>query len=173
MKVTHEKLELLTDFLSLPGAQFACPKNAKDGSQYDDERQCDKFYECNDGVPTTKLCPDGLVFDPTIRKINKCDQPFNVDCGDRTELRKYIIISIRSRLHPLQGSVCLSSCHLLWYCTSTINTVIHTQYINIVSTVKFSDEWLCLIGSTFLVAPQMVSTVSALNAALIFVSETD
>lgn len=46
------------------------------------------FYQCTDGVARTKLCPDGLVFDPTIRKINKCDQPFNVDCGDRTELRK-------------------------------------------------------------------------------------
>lgn len=29
------------------------------------------------------------MFDPTIRKINKCDQPFNVDCGDRVELREY------------------------------------------------------------------------------------
>lgn len=68
------------------GAQFKCP--AKDG-QYEDSIQCDKYYECTDGIPTPKLCPDGLVFDPTIRKRNKCDQPFNVECGDRTELRKY------------------------------------------------------------------------------------
>jgi len=63
---------------------FRCPD--KDG-QYEDPVQCDKFYECVDGVATEKLCPDGLVFDPTIRKINKCDQPFNVDCGDRQELQ--------------------------------------------------------------------------------------
>ncbi|GAB0095995.1 protein obstructor-E-like [Sergentomyia squamirostris] len=63
---------------------FKCPP--KDG-QYEDSVQCDKFYECSDGHAVTKLCPDGLVFDPTIRKINKCDQPFNVDCGDRTELQ--------------------------------------------------------------------------------------
>ncbi|KAL0850459.1 hypothetical protein ABMA28_012258 [Loxostege sticticalis] len=69
---------------ALVSAQFKCP--SKDG-QYEDERQCDKFYECVDGVATEKLCPDGLVFDPLIRKINKCDQPFNVDCGDRTELQ--------------------------------------------------------------------------------------
>lgn len=73
-------------------AQFKCPP--KDG-QYEDPRQCDKFYECVDGVPKEKYCPDGLVFDPLIRKINKCDQPFNVDCGDRTELRKGIICSAR------------------------------------------------------------------------------
>uniref|UniRef100_A0A182M4T1 Chitin-binding type-2 domain-containing protein n=1 Tax=Anopheles culicifacies TaxID=139723 RepID=A0A182M4T1_9DIPT len=63
---------------------FKCP--AKDG-QYEDSLQCDKFYECVDGRATERLCPDGLVFDPTIRKINKCDQPFNVDCGDRVELQ--------------------------------------------------------------------------------------
>lgn len=68
-------------------AQFKCPP--KDG-QYEDARQCDKYYECVDGIATEKLCPDGLVFDPLIRKVNKCDQPFNVDCGDRTELRKIL-----------------------------------------------------------------------------------
>lgn len=55
---------------------------------YEDEVQCDKYYECNDGVAREKLCPDGLVFDANIRRANKCDQPFNVDCHDRTELRK-------------------------------------------------------------------------------------
>lgn len=65
--------------------QFQCPK--KDG-QYEDSVQCDKFYECKDGKATPKLCPDGLVFDPLNRKVNKCDQPFSVDCGERTELRK-------------------------------------------------------------------------------------
>lgn len=51
--------------------------------------QCDKYYECRDGVAKERLCPDGLVFDQGIRKLNKCDQPFNVECGDRTELRKF------------------------------------------------------------------------------------
>ena len=67
--------------------QFQCP-NDKSG-QYKDDIQCDKYYECHDGVATEKICPDGLVFDETIRLKNKCDQPFNVDCGDRTELRKF------------------------------------------------------------------------------------
>lgn len=55
---------------------------------YEDPIQCDKFYHCEDGIATEKLCPDGLVFDPLNRKVNKCDQPFNVDCGNRLELRK-------------------------------------------------------------------------------------
>lgn len=67
------------------GAAFQCPKP---NGQFEDDVQCDKYYECEDGVAKAKLCPDGLVFDPLNRKINKCDQPFNVDCGDRVELRK-------------------------------------------------------------------------------------
>ncbi|XP_030749005.1 protein obstructor-E-like [Sitophilus oryzae] len=63
---------------------YKCP--AKDG-QYEDSRQCDKYWECVEGEAKPKLCPDGLVFDPLIRKRNKCDQPFNVECGDRTELQ--------------------------------------------------------------------------------------
>ncbi|XP_049297949.1 protein obstructor-E-like [Anopheles funestus] len=65
-------------------AQFKCPKNR---GQFEDEVQCDKYYVCDEGEATEKLCPDGLVFDPTIKLINKCDQPFNVDCGDRLELQ--------------------------------------------------------------------------------------
>ncbi|XP_067009763.2 protein obstructor-E isoform X2 [Anabrus simplex] len=65
-------------------AAYTCP--SKDG-QYEDPKQCDKYYECDGGRVTEKLCPDGLVFDPLIRKTNKCDQPFNVDCGDRLELQ--------------------------------------------------------------------------------------
>lgn len=70
--------------LVISDAAFKCPP--KDGL-YEDPKQCDKFYECIDGEAEEKLCPDGLVFDPTIRKINKCDQPFSVDCGDRLELQ--------------------------------------------------------------------------------------
>uniref|UniRef100_A0A1A9W224 Chitin-binding type-2 domain-containing protein n=1 Tax=Glossina brevipalpis TaxID=37001 RepID=A0A1A9W224_9MUSC len=65
-------------------AEFKCPKP---NGQFEDDIQCDKYYECDDGVAKEKLCPDGLVFDPLIRRINKCEQPFNVDCGDRIELQ--------------------------------------------------------------------------------------
>lgn len=82
-----KKFVLLAVLIVAANAQkssYKCPE--KDG-QYEDPIQCDKFYECVDGVATEKLCPDGLVFDPLNRKINKCDQPFNVDCGDRIELQ--------------------------------------------------------------------------------------
>lgn len=82
-------IELILTRLVYPisdAQKFQCP-NDKNGV-YEDEVQCDKYFECRDGIAKERLCPDGLVFDPTLRKVNKCDQPFNVDCGDRTELRK-------------------------------------------------------------------------------------
>lgn len=75
-----------SSYFLIDSQKFQCPNNKN--AQYEDEVQCDKYYDCHDGVAREKLCPDGLVFDPTIRRLNKCDQPFNVDCGDRTELRK-------------------------------------------------------------------------------------
>ncbi|EDW26563.1 GL13082 [Drosophila persimilis] len=70
---------------TVSAAGFECPKP---NGQFADEIQCDKFHVCEDGVPKARLCPDGLVFDPLNRKFNKCDQPFNVDCEDRTELQE-------------------------------------------------------------------------------------
>lgn len=47
-----------------------------------------RYYECYDGVAEERLCPDGLVFDPFSRKREVCDHYFNVDCGQRLELRE-------------------------------------------------------------------------------------
>lgn len=34
------------------------------------------------------LCSDGLVFNGNLTRPGKCDQLFNVDCGNRTQLRE-------------------------------------------------------------------------------------
>lgn len=73
-------------FLISDAIDFKCP-NDKYG-QYADEVQCDKYYECEDGKAAERLCPDGLVFDESIKLKHKCNQAFNADCGDRLELRK-------------------------------------------------------------------------------------
>ncbi|XP_076351949.1 protein obstructor-E-like [Tachypleus tridentatus] len=70
-------------FISVTG-QFECP--TKEG-YYPDPKQCDKYYRCRDGKPIEHLCDDGYVFPIKNPLYSRCDYPFNVDCGDRTELQ--------------------------------------------------------------------------------------
>ncbi|XP_055534169.1 protein obstructor-E-like isoform X1 [Wyeomyia smithii] len=65
--------------------EFTCPREQ---GQFEDPYQCDKYYDCSNGNVKEKLCPDGLVFNPSSKLSNKCDQVFNVDCGNRKELQK-------------------------------------------------------------------------------------
>lgn len=68
------------------GQDFRCP----DGPGFfPDSIQCDLYYKCSKGVAEEKLCPDGLVFVDKDPNHERCDIPANVDCGDRTELRKF------------------------------------------------------------------------------------
>ena len=41
-------------------ATFDCPER---NGYFPDPEQCDLYYECIDGVPEAKLCPDGLLFE--------------------------------------------------------------------------------------------------------------
>ena len=45
--------------------------------------QCDLYYICENNVAKATLCPDGYLFDDTIRNREKCVLPHNVDCGKR------------------------------------------------------------------------------------------
>ena len=65
---------------------FECPEEA---GVFPDPEQCDKYYECVDGLPETKFCPDGLLFDASDPNSELCDYPFNVDCGAREYVREY------------------------------------------------------------------------------------
>jgi len=79
-------LNSISNFFFSPAGQsnFRCPE--KDG-YFEDTNQCDKYYDCLDGIAEERLCPDGLVFDPFSRKREPCDHYFNVDCGDRLDLQ--------------------------------------------------------------------------------------
>ena len=66
-------------------APFNCPEN---NGFFPDPEQCDLYYECIEGVPEAKLCPDGLLFEDGNPNQEKCDYPFNVECGVREYVRK-------------------------------------------------------------------------------------
>ena len=66
----------------------SCPP---EGVQYfPDNEQCDKYYECRNGVGSEKLCPDGLLFNDQITDGRyPCFYPPEVDCGSRSRTREY------------------------------------------------------------------------------------
>jgi len=59
-----------------------CPE---DNGFFADALQCDRYYECQDGVVSEQFCPDGLVFDEASSSYAKCGFPFSVDCTGRDE----------------------------------------------------------------------------------------
>lgn len=95
--------------------EFTCPR--EDG-QYEDPYQCDKYYECNDGRVREKLCPDGLVFDPTSKLPAKCDQPFNVDCKERKELQDPRPVGACPRQNGFFAHPDPSICNVFYNCVS-------------------------------------------------------
>lgn len=55
-----------------------------------DAEQCDKYYQCDNGKITEKLCADGTVFNDFSSEYEKCDLPFGIDCASRPKLREYL-----------------------------------------------------------------------------------
>ena len=93
--------QFLISFSPAGQSNFRCPE--KDG-YFEDTNQCDKYYDCLDGIAEERLCPDGLVFDPFSRKREPCDHYFNVDCGDRLDLRKcffFLLIDVQVEVFPV------------------------------------------------------------------------
>jgi len=63
-----------------PSFNFDCPEP---NGLFADKEQCDLYYHCEDGQSESILCPDGLLFDDSIRNHEKCVLPHGVDCGNR------------------------------------------------------------------------------------------
>lgn len=48
-----------------------------------------RYLQCENGIPTEKLCPDGLFFNSKTSIFSyPCQYPPEVDCEGRTQLRK-------------------------------------------------------------------------------------
>ncbi|XP_037079553.1 uncharacterized protein LOC119100577 [Pollicipes pollicipes] len=62
-----------------PTVNFNCPE--PDGF-FENSKQCDKYYECKEGVAKEQLCPDGLLFHPN--RSYPCVYPTEVECGTRS-----------------------------------------------------------------------------------------
>lgn len=104
-----------------PGASFAnaptqdeifeCPEKF---GYFPHHRSCDKYWRCEEGVSTLKLCGNGLVFDATDLKRESCNYPFAADCGDRTELEPPQSTEFCPRLYGIFADE--SDCRIFWSC---------------------------------------------------------
>lgn len=90
MTRTRKVAIALLGLLSVATAQFKCPENR---GFFPDPEQCDLYFACVDGVAEEKLCKDGLVFRDDNPKKELCDIPANVECGERTALRKNYFVA--------------------------------------------------------------------------------
>ncbi|CAG0922155.1 unnamed protein product [Notodromas monacha] len=87
-----------------------------------DPYQCDKYYECTDNGPTERLCPDGLVFDDTRGGVERCDYPFNVDCGNRLELQPPTSGSLECpRMNGIFAHEDPSVCNVFYLCVGGVH----------------------------------------------------
>jgi len=106
--------------LALGQSNFRCPD--EDGL-YSDPKQCDKYYECDRGVLSEKLCPDGLVFDPTSTKQEPCDHYLNVKCGNRRELQPpQGTTKVCPRLNGFYPHPDPTVCNLFYSCLNGVST---------------------------------------------------
>ncbi|XP_013793849.1 protein obstructor-E-like [Limulus polyphemus] len=77
-------------------------------------RNCDRYWACENGTSTLKLCGNGLVFDDTDGLRENCAYPFSVDCGDRTELEPPISTPNCPRLYGIFDDT--SNCRVFYSC---------------------------------------------------------
>lgn len=62
---------------------FQCPDSF---GFYPHHKSCDKYWACENGTATLKLCGNGLAFDDQDSLRENCAYPFSVDCGSRTDM---------------------------------------------------------------------------------------
>ena len=59
--------DVTTDVVCQPGDEYLL-----------DPESAYHFYQCSNGVPIRMSCPEGIVFDPTVRPGPACDFSQNV-----------------------------------------------------------------------------------------------
>lgn len=101
------------------GQDFASECPSPNG-YFSDAVQCDKYYDCTDGVITEKLCPDGMAFNDLNPRVEKCDFIFQVDCTGRPELQPAQPSKDCPRQNGYYPHADETNCDTFYYCASGI-----------------------------------------------------
>jgi len=94
------------------GQAYRCPDSF---GYFRHHKSCDKYWACDNGTATLKLCGNGLMFDDSDPRRENCAYPFSVDCGpDRTEIEAPISTPHCPRLYGLFADT--SNCRVFYSC---------------------------------------------------------
>ncbi|RXG54220.1 hypothetical protein Avbf_11173 [Armadillidium vulgare] len=107
---------------ALAGENFVCPEDFGD---FEDPIQCDKYWRCDQGVATSNLCDDGLVFDKfkADGREDPCDSPYVVDCAKRVKLQEPTFPSeICPRRHGFFADPDPTICDIFYTCKNGRHT---------------------------------------------------
>jgi len=94
-----------------------CPE---ENGFFADAVQCDRYYECQLGEVSEKLCPDGLVFDESSHGFAKCGHPFSIDCEGRPELQPAQSSEFCPRLNGYFAHPDPTDCTTFYFCNDGI-----------------------------------------------------
>lgn len=90
---------------------FQCPDSF---GFYPHFKSCDKYWACENGTATLKVCGNGLVFDDTDSLRENCAYPFSAECGSRTDLEPPISTPNCPRLYGIFAHT--SNCRVFYSC---------------------------------------------------------
>jgi len=90
---------------------FNCPDSF---GFYSHHKSCDKYWACENGTATLKLCGNGLVFDDTDSLRENCAYPFSVECGSRSDLEPPISTPNCPRLYGIFSHP--TNCRVFYSC---------------------------------------------------------
>lgn len=93
------------------GHAYHCPDTF---GYFRHHKSCDKYYACENGTATLKLCGNGLMFDDADPRRENCAYPFSVDCGERTEVEAPISTPHCPRLYGLFPDT--ANCRVFYSC---------------------------------------------------------
>lgn len=96
---------------SSSAGNFICPEKS---GFYPHQKSCDKYYACENGTATLKVCGNGLVFDDADSLRENCAYPFSVDCGSRTDLEPPISTPNCPRLYGIFAHS--TNCKIFYSC---------------------------------------------------------
>ncbi|XP_013786990.1 protein obstructor-E-like, partial [Limulus polyphemus] len=91
--------------------EFKCPELF---GFFPHSRSCDRYWACENGTATLKLCGNGLVFDDSDNLRENCAYHFSINCGQRTEIEPPISTPHCPRLYGVYEDE--SSCRVFYSC---------------------------------------------------------